>query len=200
MTPGIKLINNSNYHMTTAGAEETVPLKGGRGYGSLGEGEGRDINNGGRVINVLTPGSTQSRKSSVSNHRRNPSEGASRSGSHVLLKTQTSMVADARTFAEGSIPHSLALGTVIGVVCGLAAYIYYSILFWVLKFVWDDIPKMFIVDKWPEWAYPFWIPIVGITMAVGVGVTVVFMGEPGDLPSTIKCVHEDAYVAMNHGE
>ena len=35
-------------------------------------------------------------------------------------------------------------------------------------------------------------------MAFGVGLTVVYIGEPGDLAYTIKCVHEKAYVAMSH--
>ena len=110
------------------------------------------------------------------------------------------MLEDARTFAEGSIPHSLAIGTVIGVVGGLAAYMYYAVLFWALDFVWKVLPNALIVDKWPEWSYPFWIPIVGVTMAIGVGLTVKYMGEPGDLPYTVKCVHDSAYVPMSHGE
>lgn len=167
---------------------ETVPLKGGtNGYGSTADSGSAPGS---------APGSARqlSRKSS-GKHSRTPSR-----SSHVLLKTQTSLYEDTRTFAEGSIPHSIAIGTIVGVICGVAAYLYYAVLFWVLKFVWTDLPQMVVVDKWPEWAYFLWIPLVGFTMAIGVGITVIYMGEPGDLPYTIKCVHEDAYVAMSHGE
>ena len=116
----------------------------------------------------------------------------------ILMKTQTSFIEDAAYFRDGSIPHSLVLALVIGAVCGIAAYVYYTILFWLLEFVWHTLPEMVVVDKWPEWAYVLWIPLVGFTMALGVGLTVVYMGEPGDLPYTVKCVHEQAYVAMSH--
>lgn len=115
-----------------------------------------------------------------------------------LVKTQSTFWEDARYFKDGSIPHSTILALVIGTVCGVAAFVYYKILFWLLEFVWHTLPEMIIVDKWPEWAYVLWIPLVGFTMAIGVGLTVVYMGEPGDLPYTIKCVHEQAYVAMDH--
>jgi len=118
--------------------------------------------------------------------------------SDVLIKTQSSFWEDAKEFREGSIPHSMVLALVIGIVCGVAAWIYYSILFWVLEYVWHELPQKIIVGVWPEWAYVYWIPIVGFTMAIGVGLTVVYMGEPGDLPYTIKCVHESAYIAMDH--
>lgn len=116
----------------------------------------------------------------------------------TLVKTQHSFWEDAEQFKEGSIPHSTVVALVIGVVCGVAAYLYYTALFWFLEYVWHTLPQQVVVNKWPEWAYVLWIPLVGFTMAIGVGVTVVFMGEPGDLPYTIKCVHEKAYVAMSH--
>ena len=109
------------------------------------------------------------------------------------------MIEDARTFAEGSIPHSMAIGTVIGIVCGVAAYLYYAILFWVLEYVWTTIPQNYVEGVWPEWSYPLYIPLIGFSMAIGVGLTVIYIGEPGDLPYTIKCVHDMAYVEMSHG-
>jgi hypothetical protein len=92
----------------------------------------------------------------------------------------------------------MVLALVIGGVCGTASFVYYKILFWSLEFFWHTLPQMIVVDKWPEWAYVFWIPLVGFAMALGVGLTVVYLGEPGDLPYTVKCVHERAYVAMSH--
>lgn len=108
------------------------------------------------------------------------------------------MLEDARAFAPGSIPHSMIVGTVIGIVCGIAAYVYYAVLFWVLEYVWTTIPETYIVGSWPEWAYPLYIPLIGFSMAIGVGLTVIYVGEPGDLPYTIKCVHDDAYIEMSH--
>ena len=35
-------------------------------------------------------------------------------------------------------------------------------------------------------------------MSILVGLSVVILGEPGDLAYTIKCVHEKAYVELNH--
>lgn len=189
MPPNIQQQNSTDDNkMSTEGENtETIPLKTGDGYGSTLGSTGS--------IGGKSPGSGRlSRKSSKRSLGNNSKSGAS----HVLLKTQTSLLEDTRTFAPGSIPHSVAIGTIVGIVCGVAAFLYYAVLFWVLKFVWTDMPQMFVVDKWPEWAYPLWIPLVGFTMAIGVGATVKYMGEPGDLPSTIKCVHEDAYVAMSH--
>lgn len=116
----------------------------------------------------------------------------------TLVKTQSSFWEDATYFKSGSIPHSTVLALIIGIVCGVGAFVYYRILFWLLEFVWHTLPKMVVVGKWPEWAYVLWIPLVGFLMAVGVGLTVVYMGEPGDLPYTVKCVHEHAYVSMGH--
>lgn len=176
---------------------ETVPLKTGSSYGSLADSKKSSPGSARAKTRKTSPainGKPPTHNRTTSQVSRTPSQ-----TSHVLLKTQTSMLEDARAFAEGSIPHSIALGTVIGIVCGVAAYIYYAILFWVLKFVWETLPEKFVKDVWPEWAYPLWIPLVGFTMAFGVGVTVIYMGEPGDLPYTIKCVHDDAYVDMSHG-
>jgi hypothetical protein len=116
----------------------------------------------------------------------------------TLVKTQHSFYEDAKYFKNGSIPHSIVLASVIGTVCGVASFVYYTILFWLLEFVWHTLPEMIVVGKWPEWAYVLWIPLVGFLMAIGLGLTVVYMGEPGDLPYTVKCVHDKAYVAMSH--
>ena len=117
---------------------ETVPLKSANSHGSY-----TGVGGGSSNSRLTPPGSartTTSRKSYASssggaNRSSSRSDAAGSRQSHVLLKTQTSMVQDARTFAEGSIPHSMAIGTVIGIVCGVAAFLYYAALFWVLDFV-----------------------------------------------------------------
>lgn len=43
-----------------------------------------------------------------------------------------------------------------------------------------------------------WIPIIGFSMAYCSGLTVKYLGEPGDLAYTIKCVHKKAFIGMDH--
>jgi hypothetical protein len=127
-----------------------------------------------------------------SRHHRRVSSG------RVLVKTQASTFwGDARVLAPGSVPHSMVLALVIGVVCGVAAFLYYRALDASLEFLWRTLPQRY-ASHWPENLQFLWVPMVGIAMAGLVGLTVRYVGEPGDLPYTIKCVHEKAYVAMDH--
>eukprot|EP00586_Coscinodiscus_wailesii_P000488 CAMPEP_0172479874 /NCGR_PEP_ID=MMETSP1066-20121228/4681_1 /TAXON_ID=671091 /ORGANISM="Coscinodiscus wailesii, Strain CCMP2513" /LENGTH=572 /DNA_ID=CAMNT_0013240693 /DNA_START=61 /DNA_END=1779 /DNA_ORIENTATION=+ len=115
-----------------------------------------------------------------------------------LRRTQTSFIDDAVNFREGTIPQSMIVATVIGIVCGLSAYLYYEVLEGLLKLLWDTLPQKFVVGIWPESTYVLWIPLMGFTMAICVGLSVVFTGEPGDLAYTVKCVHDKAYIGMDH--
>ena len=120
------------------------------------------------------------------------------SSGRVLVKTQASTFwGDAKVLAPGSVPHSMLLALVIGVVCGVAAFLYYRALDASLEFLWRTLPQRY-ASRWPEHLQFLWVPLVGIAMAALVGLTVRYVGEPGDLPYTIKCVHEKAYVAMDH--
>lgn len=119
-------------------------------------------------------------------------------GERRVLKTRGSFWEDARTFQEGTIPQSVVLAVAIGIVCGVAAYVYYFVLELLLDVVWKTLPEKFVIDMWPESAYFWWIPLAGFTMCLGVGLTVMYLGDPGDLPYTIKCVHEKGYIAMGH--
>lgn len=92
---------------------------------------------------------------------------------------------DSRSLAEGTIPQSVVLSFVIGIVCGVASYLYYTILFFLLEFCWHTIPKEYIVNYWPEEYHWIYAPIVSFSFALLVGLSVVFLGEPGDLPFTI---------------
>jgi H+/Cl- antiporter ClcA len=115
-----------------------------------------------------------------------------------LQKTRASFWEDAKSFAEGTIPQSVVIAFVVGIICGVAAYLYYFVLFAGLELIWHTLPDTFVVDVWSEWAYAFWIPMVGFVMCIGVGLSVKYLGDPGDLPYTIKCVHEKGYIAMDH--
>jgi H+/Cl- antiporter ClcA len=71
-------------------------------------------------------------------------------------------------------------------------------LFFFLEFIWKTLPEWFIQDQWQESNYWLWIPIASLTLCLLVGLTVVYMGEPGDLPYTISRVHHHAYIPIDH--
>merc|ERR1719343_91308 len=109
-----------------------------------------------------------------------------------LSRTQSSFYEDAREMRPGSIPQSMVVALVVGIVCGIAAYLYYIALFFFLEYIWHTIP-----EKLGHTSVT-WVPIIGFSMAILVGLSVVLTGEPGDLAYTVKCVHEKAYISMDH--
>jgi hypothetical protein len=115
-----------------------------------------------------------------------------------LDKIKTNFFEDARSLAEGTIPQSVVVALAIGLVCGIACWLYYSVLFYMLELLWETLPEKYIVGNWSEEHYWLWIPLVCSILLIGNGLTVVFLGEPGDLPYTISRVHQDAYIPMNH--
>jgi len=115
-----------------------------------------------------------------------------------LVKTHNSFDEDLKNFVDGTVPQSVVAATVIGVVCGIAANIYYKVLYSALNFIWHDFPMKVFEGHLPEFLCTLWIPIVGYGMAYLSGLTVKHMGEPGDLAYTIKCVHEKGYISMDH--
>jgi H+/Cl- antiporter ClcA len=116
-----------------------------------------------------------------------------------LEKIKSSFFEDAKSLAAGTIPQSIVLAVVIGTVCGIACWLYYTALFFFLELLWETIPERFIQGShWPEEYYWLWIPLVSFTMVTLVGLTVVYLGEPGDLPYTISRVHHFAYIPMDH--
>mmetsp|Transcript_53317 Transcript_53317/g.129594 ORF Transcript_53317/g.129594 Transcript_53317/m.129594 type:complete len:474 (-) Transcript_53317:280-1701(-) len=100
--------------------------------------------------------------------------------------------------AAGTIPQSVVIATSIGVVCGVACWIYYTILTFFLEYLWKTLPEQVVIGKWREDLYWLWIPLVTFVMISLVGLTVVFMGEPGDLPYTIGRVHAQAFIPVDH--
>eukprot|EP00581_Thalassiosira_minuscula_P004957 CAMPEP_0183742380 /NCGR_PEP_ID=MMETSP0737-20130205/64603_1 /TAXON_ID=385413 /ORGANISM="Thalassiosira miniscula, Strain CCMP1093" /LENGTH=801 /DNA_ID=CAMNT_0025977961 /DNA_START=90 /DNA_END=2495 /DNA_ORIENTATION=+ len=115
-----------------------------------------------------------------------------------LAKTRTTFLNDAMTFAEGTIPQSMVIATVIGCVCGLVAYCYYYVLDFFLEFIWKTLPERFVMDVWPEKFRVLWIPLVSFSLSIACGLSVYYLGEPGDLAYTIKCVHEQGYKGTSH--
>jgi hypothetical protein len=115
-----------------------------------------------------------------------------------LEKVKTTFFEDAKSLAVGTIPQSVVVAFVIGTICGIACWIYYSILFFMLDFLWETLPQKIVVGHWKEENHWLWIPIVSVTMIVLVGLTVKYMGEPGDLPYTVSRVHHFAYIPVDH--
>ena len=115
-----------------------------------------------------------------------------------LEKVRSTFYQDAITFAEGTIPQSIAMAIVIGIVCGFVAYLYYLILFSLLDVIWKDLPNAIMGSSWPEGLYVLYIPLVTLSLSLCCGLFIYFLGEPGDLAFTIKCVHEKAYEGTSH--
>jgi hypothetical protein len=115
-----------------------------------------------------------------------------------LEKIKTNFFEDATSLAEGTIPQSVVVALVVGIVCGVACWLYYTVLFFMLELLWHTLPEKYIVGNWSEEHYWLWIPLVCFILFILVGLSVVFLGEPGDLPYTISRVHHDAYIPMNH--
>lgn len=110
----------------------------------------------------------------------------------------TTFLEDCRHMTPGSVPHSVLVGVSIGLFCGLVAYVYYFILEALLEFFWRTLPDQIIVPYLPSSLHWIWIPALGWIMALGVGLSVRFIGEPGDLSYTVQCVHSKAYIGMDH--
>jgi len=110
----------------------------------------------------------------------------------------TTFLEDLQHLTPGSVPHSVMVGLSIGVFCGLVAYVYYFLLQELLELLWHTIPERYIAPHLPEAWHWIYIPLLGWIMAVGVGASVLVLGEPGDLSYTVQCVHDKAYIGMDH--
>lgn len=119
---------------------------------------------------------------------------------------------------SGSIPHSAAAAVAIGVACGVSAYLYATLLNWLLDAVWKRLPALLFaassaappatsdaflatappLDHWL--LLPWLVPvIVGFVFATALGGAVVVLGDPGDLAYTIHKVHSrEAALGMDH--
>ncbi|CDF37125.1 unnamed protein product [Chondrus crispus] len=107
---------------------------------------------------------------------------------------------DITNLQSGTVPVSLFIAAVIGVLCGVAAFLYYTMLEFFLEFLWKTLPEQ-LAESFPMWLPCFhwvWIPIVGMICAILVGVSIKVMGFPGDLAYTVKCVHKMGYVPIGH--
>jgi hypothetical protein len=120
---------------------------------------------------------------------------------------------DLSVLVPGTVPHSVLVAATIGIACGVSAYMYNSALQWSLVTVWKTFPRQLLFSLWrsvnttttndefdmiaPSWAI-LWIPTVVVVLSIGLGWTVRYVGEPGDLASTIRCVHNDGWIVLSH--
>ena len=98
----------------------------------------------------------------------------------------------------GSIQQSIVVALVIGVVNGIACFLYYTVLEASLEFFWHKLPELTKATSWTESTQWLWIPIVSIVFCIFTGLSVVFLGEPGDMSFTIACTHGKAFIPMDH--
>lgn len=109
-------------------------------------------------------------------------------------------LSDISSIHSGTVPVSVMIATIIGILCGIAAFLYYALLEYLLHVLWHQWPHA-IANAYPSWSPSYhwvWIPAVGMTCAVLVGTAIVLLGFPGDLPYTVKCVHKLGYVPIDH--
>lgn len=101
---------------------------------------------------------------------------------------------------SATVPVSLFIAVIIGVLCGISAFLYYTLLEYLLRVLWHTIPETLttVLPNWPVTLYWVWIPIVGMTCAALVGLAIIVLGFPGDLAYTVKCVHKLGYVPLSH--
>ena len=105
---------------------------------------------------------------------------------------------DIKNIQNGTLPISVLIATTIGCVCGVSCFAYYKVLKAGFKLFWETLPNKVYAPNVDESLHWTWIPLVIMTLSVGVGVSIQIMGDPGDLKYTIKCVHEKAFIPVSH--
>jgi H+/Cl- antiporter ClcA len=96
----------------------------------------------------------------------------------------------------GSLQQSVIVAFVVALVNGVACWLYYVALEATLQFVWHDMPVKLHLDTYTNsWV---WIPLVCFGGALLSGLSVRWLGEPGDMAFTVACVHTKAYIPISH--
>lgn len=121
------------------------------------------------------------------------------SGAHSRFGLQA-FLQDVSDIQAGTVPISVFIAVVIGILCGVASFLYNATLQFFLGFLWDTLPNEG-VSRFPLWLpqfYWLWIPFICIPCALLVGLSIKALGPPGDLAYTVKCVHKMGYVPISH--
>eukprot|EP01024_Parvocaulis_polyphysoides_P059062 TRINITY_DN6376_c1_g1_i4.p1 TRINITY_DN6376_c1_g1~~TRINITY_DN6376_c1_g1_i4.p1 ORF type:complete len:548 (-),score=50.44 TRINITY_DN6376_c1_g1_i4:628-2271(-) len=110
-------------------------------------------------------------------------------------------------FQEPTVKNLAILTILFGISAGIVAYVYNAFFQYLLYLTWDLFPNKvllpwlnslennidwFTVDRF-AWIY---IPIIGVIFGTLAGLVQIVVGFPGDLPDTIKCVHERGYIPV----
>jgi hypothetical protein len=94
---------------------------------------------------------------------------------------------------------------IVGVSCGVLAFVYSTVLAAFITATWDTIPKTFILpaldssgllDSHP-WVAGLYVVAVPTLYGTIVGVTQRFLGSPGDMPETIGSFNSQGWVNYN---
>lgn len=99
-----------------------------------------------------------------------------------------------------SLPLNLIMAIAIGIVCGLSSFLYYNLLQFMVKCFWETIPEYFVktLPFWSPSLHWVWIPVICFNTAFLLGISLKFLGSPGDISYAIKCVHNMGYVPLTN--
>jgi len=96
----------------------------------------------------------------------------------------------------GSLKQSVIIAIFVTFVNGICCLLYYEMLDFSLDLVWRVVPeKRLQLDPDTSW---WWIPAVNFAFSLFLGLTVILLGEPGDMPFTVACVHRTGYIQIDH--
>lgn len=105
---------------------------------------------------------------------------------------------DIKDAQNGTVPISVLIASTVGVFCGVSCFLYYKVLKFGFKTFWTTLPVNYFAPYVPEQWHWLWIPTVVMVLSLGVGLSIQLMGDPGDLKYTIKRVHENGYIPIDH--
>eukprot|EP01026_Neomeris_dumetosa_P058271 TRINITY_DN54095_c0_g2_i1.p1 TRINITY_DN54095_c0_g2~~TRINITY_DN54095_c0_g2_i1.p1 ORF type:complete len:599 (+),score=49.71 TRINITY_DN54095_c0_g2_i1:2-1798(+) len=107
-----------------------------------------------------------------------------------------------RSFQEPTVKNLCILTFLFGISAGVVAYVYNAFFQYLLYVTWDLFPNKVLLPQLEKldvsvdriaWVY---IPIVAVVFGMLAGLVQKFVGFPGDLPDTIKCVHHRGYIPV----
>lgn len=75
---------------------------------------------------------------------------------------------------------------------------YYQVLDYLLDYIWKVLPSKYIANQWPEQFHVLYIPMTSFICSILCGLSIYVLGEPGDLPHLIQCVHEQGFENVQH--
>jgi len=108
-----------------------------------------------------------------------------------------SFLDDISDLENNTFPIHIIKSSIIGILCGMTTFLYYSILKMLLESVWNKLPAYLfpiVVDNNIYKLRILWSLVVSLSCGLVCGSAYKYIGKPEDLNATIHCVHKDAYV------